>query len=493
MRTLSCIMTGLFCAAFAEAEVTFTNILVRQQWPWNAKVAVDYTIKGISPASPVDVKVTGSDGTASFTIDEAALSGVRYAVKQDDSYRLWVDPSKVSALSGRIAVPRFSVTLTASGTTSNMAEKLYMLVSLTSTSNVTYITRADLLNGKYGSYETQMPWISNSSVITNADAAPIIWTGVTNNPIYATDYLVMRRIPAGQFMMGVKGETSDQNTYYHSVTLSKDFWIGVFELTQEQWCKVMGESRNYYWFNWTAGDTNHTDRCSRRPVESVPWSGWTTMRGDYASEKYNWPAGREIDPNSYCGKFAAWTGVAIDLPTEAQWEYACRAGTTTAYYNGKDSDNADTDPFFLALQRAPANGGVKSYVLNSYNQIQNDSTRVSWTASDNVGPTGATALVGSYLPNAWGLYDMLGNVWEGCRDWSTNTYYWTCASGVTDPEGPAFPTNVLSGVTSRVVRGGGFDYASGYYWNRSCTRWDLNPVWHYDFLGWRLYAPYKEE
>ena len=133
------------------------------------------------------------------------------------------------------------------------------------------------------------------------------------------------------------------------------------------------------------------------PVEMVSWND---IRGG------TWPGGTP-GTTTFMGILGAKTGLVCDLPTEAQWEYACRAGTTTAYNNGSDSD---LDP-------------------------------LGWYSSNS---NSTTHEVGTKTPNAWGLYDMHGNVSEWCLDWQGGTYWWTRK----DPAGPAGP------LRRRVARGG---------------------------------------
>ena len=211
---------------------------------------------------------------------------------------------------------------------------------------------------------------------------------------YKTDKLVLRRIPAGTFVMG-----SDQTNKSHRVTLTRPFYMGVFEVTQKQWELVMG--------SWPGSSPSSSYGCG----DAYPayYVSYNDIRG--SSSGARWPASSAVDASSFLGRLRARTGLDFDLPTEAQWEYACRAGTATTYYWGDAKD-----------------GAYAWYRDNS------DST---------------THPVGTRLPNAWGLYDMSGNVWERCRDW-----YRTLAYGA-DPVGSA------SG-SARVGRGGSWFYDSVY-------------------------------
>ena len=210
---------------------------------------------------------------------------------------------------------------------------------------------------------------------------------------YKTSKLVLRHIPAGSFIMG--GRNTDYpgavNTNLHMVTLTKDFYMGVFEVTQRQWELVMG--------NRPSAFSNETCYATR-PVDYVSHDD---MRGAVLGR--GWPNSKEVDTNSFIGKIRMKSGlVGLDLPTEAQWEYACRAGTVTALNNGKNITASTTS--------CPNAASVARYVGNSNSgQIEQNITRDMNFALD-VG----TAKSGSYEPNKWGLYDMHGNVWEVCLD-----------------------------------------------------------------------------
>jgi formylglycine-generating enzyme required for sulfatase activity len=176
-------------------------------------------------------------------------------------------------------------------------------------------------------------------------------------------------IPAGKFMMG---EENDQ----HEVTISKPFYMGVTEVTQAQYEAVMGTNPSYF-----KGATN--------PVEMVSWN----------------------DATEFCKKLSEKTRQAVRLPAEAEWEYACRAGSKTRFCFG-DADE-----------------GLGDY---------------AWYFANS---GGTTHPVGQKKPNAWGLYDMHGNVREWCADW-----YGDYPKGaVTDPQGPEKPSPEL--MKMRVLRG----------------------------------------
>ena len=224
----------------------------------------------------------------------------------------------------------------------------------------------------------------------NAEAYPVSYLpGVSPkgwSDEYKTTKLVLRRIPAGSFVMG-----SNQTNESHRVALTKPFYMGVFEVTQKQWELVMG--------SWPGSSpASSYGRGDAYPAYDVSYDD---IRG--SSSGARWPASAAVDASSFLGRLRAKTGLEFDLPTEAQWEYACRAGTATTYYWGDAMD------------------GAYAWYYN------------------NSGST--THPVGTKKPNAWGLYDMSGNVWEWCRDW-----YGALAYG-TDPKGSA------SG-SYRVLRGG---------------------------------------
>ena len=169
-------------------------------------------------------------------------------------------------------------------------------------------------------------------------------------------WLEMLTIPAGTFMMGTPGDEDyrDYEEKLHEVAFTQPFLIGKYPVTQSQWYAVMGHHPSHF-------------KGPSLPVEMVSWD----------------------NAQSFCKKVQKKTGQIVALPAEAQWEYACRAGTRTPFHfgrvlNGKQANCDGNEPY----------GNIKT------------------------GPSlEKTSPVGSYLPNAWGLYDMHGNVLEWCQDW----------------------------------------------------------------------------
>lgn len=222
-----------------------------------------------------------------------------------------------------------------------------------------------------------------------ADAFPVWYTDtLPEGDEYKTTSIVLKRISAGSFSM------CNQCT----VKISKPFYIGVYELTRRQMQLL---APNSTWMK----KYGHGDSISDHPANMVTFN---VLRGTNLG--CQWPQSDEVDPDSVIGVLREKTGLKIDLPTEAQWEYACRAGTTSLYNNGGNS-SADLDK--LGRYRGSGNG---------------------------------LARVGSYEPNAWGLYDMHGNVFEWCLDWGP----WPLRD-CTDPKGRTSGSN-------RCLRGGSVDY-----------------------------------
>ena len=214
--------------------------------------------------------------------------------------------------------------------------------------------------------------------------------------------LEMVLIPAGKFVMGSpkKEKGRDDDETQHEVTLTKSFYMGKYEVTQEQWEAVMGNNPS---------DT----RGAKLPVTDVSWN----------------------DCKKFIKKLNGITKGKYRLPTEAEWEYACRAGTTTAFSFGDEITPKDANYDDLGI--------------------------------------GKPVEVGSYKPNNFGLYDMHGNVWEWCEDWKADYP----KGAVIDPKGPAKGGN-------RVLRGGSFNGLESSA--RSSFRSVFSPSDRDGDLGFRL-------
>jgi len=221
------------------------------------------------------------------------------------------------------------------------------------------------------------------------------------------------RIPAGTFTMG--SPASEEQRYdgetQHQVTLSKPFSMGRTEVTQGQWKKVMG---------------------------TEPWKGEDYVRegDDYPAVYVSWD-----DAVAFCKKLSGMEGRTYRLPTEAEWEYACRGGTQTAFSFGDDEADLEKYAWFSA---------------NAYKTKEKYAHRIA-----------------QKLPNSFGLYDMHGNVWEWCSDWHGDYP----SSPLRDPQGPD------SG-SFRVLRGGSWVGAPNLV--RCALRNSITPEYRVSNYGFRL-------
>ena len=227
-------------------------------------------------------------------------------------------------------------------------------------------------------------------------------------------------ISSGNFIMGSPPDEPDRDDdeTQHKVTISKPFYIQATEVTQKQWKRIMGNNPSAF--------KNCGGNC---PVEKVSWND---------AQKFIAKLNQIEKTNKY------------RLPTEAEWEYACRAGNTTPFHTGN----------CISLEQARYAG------------------EFPMPGCPKGDSEGGTVKVGSFHPNPWGLYDMHGNVWEWCQDW-----YSDYASGhITDPQGP-------SAGKRRVLRGG--SWSSSAWGIRSAYRIRLGPDNHGTFhLGFRVVRDY---
>ncbi len=260
--------------------------------------------------------------------------------------------------------------------------------------------------------------------------------------------------PAGKFTMGSpkkekgRSEFEDQT----SVELSDGFWTGKYEVTQKQYEQVMGSNPSAF----TAGGRQNarvaSEATEQFPVDSVSYDdafGFCRKLTDQERQNGQLPANWEFS-----------------LPTEAQWEYACRAGSKTPFayggsLNGRDANCDGLSPYGPNAKKAPYASPTDDPAVGGPGHRATKGAYLNRTAK-----------VGSYSPNAWGLYDMHGNVFEWCRDWFEKKL-----PGGRDPE-------VSAGAKNRVIRGG--TYNSEAVGCRSAARNGYAPETRFDLNGFRV-------
>jgi formylglycine-generating enzyme required for sulfatase activity len=240
--------------------------------------------------------------------------------------------------------------------------------------------------------------------------------------------LTLRRLPGGSFQMGSEDVASNADERpIRSVCISNDYYLGETEITQAQWRAVMGTLPP------ASNPKSGIGRGNDFPVDSVSWEEVAGADG-------------------FIARLNSLTSLAFRLPTEAEWEYACRAGTSTRFYFGDSltclDDCAD-------CPASPLSGNRSDYL---------------WYCGNNGFPGSAEyggKPVGLKKPNSFGLFDMHGNLFEYCSDWYQADFYAGPEAAVPDPENK----NPASG--RRVIRGGCWDYGATY--SRSALRYGARP------------------
>ena len=352
MNIKKVIMVGIMAAAAsALADVTITGVSAKQRYPWNGLIDITYTITG-------DLSTMTRPSIIMTAVDEN--TGLTYLAST------FLSPPPMTAG-------------THTATWNPVADALHitsdrMRMTITIQDNFPLYC---LVNVSGGASATTYP-------VTYLDAVPSGGWGTTHK----TNYIVMRWCPAGTYMM--QGQ--------RKVTLTKPFYIGIFEVTEGQYKKVMGSATQY------GNHSNTEEPCS---------ASYSDIRGDT-----KWPSSTSVGVSSFVGKLMSKSGLeGVDLPTEAQWEYACRAGSVTELNSGKGLNPVNTEE-------------VAIFMAGSLD----------------------TAKVGTKKPNGWGLYDMHGNAREMCLDYYQDNLG---TASEEDPKGPA------SG-TERVARGAGWSQYSSF-------------------------------
>ena len=391
--------TVLVAASVIAVEANGVTLKIdqaKQRYPWNGLVDIDYTL----------------------TLDNGATFGV------DDSLEvLMIDKAQEPAVTNRaitfLQAPlprtegahRITWDANADGVT-NYTERAEFSV------RIVHYSEAYMVIDVSGGPTT------NCYPVDFMNGAP---ANGFNTEEYKGDKIVLRRIHPGSYIAGSPenplesgrnvGRNAQRETQ-HRVALSQPFYIGIFEITQQQYQNVKNSNPSFL----------QGDNWKFRPVENVSYSDvrggkWPTAPAPAEDSFVNMLLSKCKSRNPSTGEYTDDV-TGFDLPTDFQWEYACRAGTTKAFSTTNSFDNTSATEQEEQLK-----------FLGRYENNQNDGH----------GESSGHTIVGSYLPNAWGLYDMHGNVWERCRDWLREDVQ--ALKQYRDPTGP-------DSADERVQRGG---------------------------------------
>jgi sulfatase modifying factor 1 len=304
--------------------------------------------------------------------------------------------------------------------------------------------------------DSQLPeYLFKSNAVTLADLSSSR-LGLAAKTLTNSIGMKLTLIPAGEFQMGSPGddkEAFDGEKPRHQVRITKPFYLGIHEVTRGQFRRFVDD----------AGYQTEAEKDGKGG-----W-GWNEETKKYEQNpRYNWqsPGFDQTDQHPVANvswndaqAFIAWLSrkeaKTYRLPTEAEWEYACRAGSSTRYSFGDDPEG-------LATVGNVADGTAKE----KYPELTTIAARDGFVY---------TAPVGHYNPNAWGLYDMHGNVWEWCSDGYAADYY--KQSPVEDPRG-------VDGAADRVGRGGSWNFVAQFA--RSASRNRRVPGFRFSSVGFRV-------
>ena len=438
-RLMIAAMAALPVAAYSDApQVSSVH------WEQDAatrEVTITYALDATAVVT-LDVQTNKTGAATTVESDWVSIGGVAVANAQGDVWKKvtgtggtikwrpdlsWPD-HKIENNSARAVVTAWALDNTPD----------FMVVDLASTSGAagaqTYYPGIDYLPG----------------------SAPGQEGAITNNADYRTTSLVMRKCMAKDvtWTMGTIPVESQRNAARetpHKVTLTNNYYIGVFPVTQAQAAIVT----NYAGIAINAVNNSstapyYTVDGAMRPIERISYNQIRiyTMAGNGGANatqlQKSWP--NDPDNESFLGALRRMTGVDFDLPSEAQWEFAARAGNGAGYWgDGSSILNNASDAHLDKIGRHKGN-------------TPNGSTAATAAPSE-----GGTPIVGSYAPNSWGIYDMQGCVWEWCLDWYDENI--TSLGGAVNINA-SVPTTTANGTvatsdTARVFRGGSFDETAG--------------------------------
>ena len=334
-KTFSAFLANAALATVAQA-FTVTGVSAHQRWPWNNFIDIDFNIGGAAAGETfkIDVKATYANGSQTLIAKRFVTDPVVKGGNNRITWDIGLDCPNFKADDLRVAVTATPFT--------NGTDGAWMII--------------DLSDGKD----------ATSYPVRYTTTPPEHTLGAANEPCQTTE-MWLKRIKGGSFMF-CQGYSSPG---YFKVNMTKDYYIGVFECTQQQWAQVTGE--------WKSSFSNTAYRASR-PCDNLARSNVFGQNG--------WPDVRTPTSSSFIAKMRNRTGLpSFNMQTEAQWEWAARCG----------------------------------YAGGMHPAYKHAEIRFNYPAYENVDfmcapDEGGTAYVGTYPANPWGLYDMFGNLWDVCID-----------------------------------------------------------------------------
>ena len=428
---------------------------------------MEYALSGLD--SPVDISVAVTRNGSPVAVPNGAMKGDLHGVT-DPVGSFTVDTAMLFG-GEKVNIRALRFVLSTGPATANLDEVLYKIFDL-STGACEDVTRRQILNGEKGTYETEYSKIDPNFRTGESDV--LIWTGVTNNIAYKTTHLVMRKInAAGKVWQsgdpaGVLHVKTDPVARYW-VKLTYDYYIGVFETTLAQYKAVYGSYPADCTFRPNGEDTVAANRTYYYNVVGYTMSSYSSYNTVVTYEKLCFPTNsyvRDVGRKELCAKMWSKTKCEFTLPTEAEWEFACRAGTDGALYSGEAQTMANV-------------------------------TKLAWHSEVSGNKAN---IVGMKLPNAYGLYDMLGNAIERILSSGEMNQGATSGTGassedpVVDPHGK---TDNTAGIVGYTVGGGctGGTYSNGDW--QDCRTGSRTGAYEYGntnpALGFRFAMPARAD
>ena len=452
IKILSAASMAAFAAQVASAAVPVVTTVAMEQPNNSREVTITYTLAEASAVVTLEVQTNANTSAAADDPSWTSIGGAAVCNAQGDVWKQVATGNHTITWRPDLSWPGHKI--------QNGGARA--VVTAWSLDNTPDYMAVDVSEAAKANSQTYYP------------AADFVPGGVTNS-LYKTTTLLMRKIMAkdvkwtmGSTTLETQRETAREAT--HQVTLANNYYIGVYEVTQSQWSQVATNSGAAAYFT--------ADR-SMRPMEKV---SFREIRNTYSTSStaehiYGGTVAVDPVPSSFLGLLRLKTGIDFDLPSEAQWEFAARSGNGVGCWNdGSSIANEPLDANLNALAR----------------YLNNPSSNSTTTPGAAIVPgDGGTAIVGSYKPSDWGLYDMHGNVSEWCLDWwEVNIATAKDASG-NDYGGrvninPANPAQCLSGGESstRLIRGGNWRFGSAFC--RPACRVSNAPTIRQDSVGFRV-------